>query len=267
MAVPTYRAQPCTAVQEGQVDDGRPSRLERAVDRVPFLEKELFLLRRLVTPGAVCLDVGAAGGAHLLAMARGVGPEGRVVGFEPRPGSLAALRRLVRLTGVGDRVTLVPAALSDGPGQLPLRIPIVPTRAHLPGTTRALDGAAAFARLPAREITVATRSLDEVVATEGLERVDVLKIDVEGAELAVLSGARGTLSEHRPVVLVEADDLHQARFDATAQDVVDEVVASGYAAHRYRRGRLERCQGDRVVAGEDDYVLLPVERPVPRQVA
>lgn len=242
------------------MDDGRPSRIERAVDRVPFLEKELFLLRRLVRPGAVCLDVGAAGGAHLLVMAWAAGRHGRVFGFEPRPGSLQALRRLVRLAGVGDRVTLVPAALADGPGQLPLRIPIVPTRAHLPGTTAAIDGAAAFARLPSREITVATRSLDEVVASERLDRVDVVKIDVEGAELSVLSGAVDTLERHRPTVLVEADDLHQARFDATAQDVVDRVVAHGYRLHRFRRGVLEHLPEGRAVADEDDYVLVPAER-------
>lgn len=243
-------------------DDGRPSRFERAFDRVPFLEKELFLLRRLVRPGAVCLDVGAAGGAHLLIMARAAGPTGRVLGFEPRPGSLQALRRLVRLAGVSDRVTLVPAALAEGPGHLPLRIPVVPTRAHLPGTTAALDGAAAFARLPSREINVATRSLDEVVTTEGLDRVDVIKIDVEGAELAVLDGAHRTLDDHRPIVLVEADDLHQARFDATAQDVLDRVAAHGYRAHRYRRGRLEEVHRARAVTGEDDYVFVPEERPL-----
>ena len=245
------------------MEDGRASAVERAIDRIPFLEKELFLLRRLVGAGDVCLDVGAAGGAHLLVMAERVGRTGRVLGFEPRPGSLRALRRIVRLTGLGGRVTLIPAALSDGPGHLPLRIPVVPTRAHLPGTTTAPDGAAAFARLPSREITVATRSLDEVVATEGLERVDVLKIDVEGAELAVLSGADHTLSTHRPIVLVEADDLHQARFDATAQDVVDRVAAHGYRPHRYRRGRLEPLHGGQVIAGEDDYVLVPAERPTP----
>lgn len=242
------------------MDDGRPSLIERAVDRVPFLEKELFLLRRLVQPGAVCLDVGAAGGAHLVVMALAAGRHGRVLGFEPRPGSLQALRRLVRLAGVGDRVTLVPAALTDGPGELPLRIPIVPTRAHLPGTTAAIDGAAAFARLPSREITVATRSLDEVVVTERLDRVDVVKIDVEGAELSVLSGAVDTLRRFRPTVLIEADDVHQARFDATAQDVVDRVVDHGYRVHRFRRGVLEHLPDGHAVAGEDDYVLVPIER-------
>jgi FkbM family methyltransferase len=246
-------------------DDGTPSRLERAVDRVPFLEKELFLLDRVVRPGMVCVDVGAAGGAHLLVMARRVGPTGRVVGIEPRPGSLRALRALCRLTGVADRTRLLPIALAEGRGRLPLRIPVVPTRAHLPGTTDDTDGAAAFANLPHKAIEVPTRALDDVVDAEGLERVDLVKIDVEGAELAALAGAHRTLDELRPLVLVEADDLHQARYDATAQDVVDAVLEHGYEVFRYRRGELDRLAG-RVVEGEDDYVFVPVERPPPLPV-
>lgn len=247
------------------VDDGRPSRLERAVDRVPFLEKELFLLSRTVKPGMVCIDVGAAGGAHLLLMARRVGPSGRVIGIEPRPRSLRAVAALTRLAGVADRTRLLPLALAAERGRLPLRIPFVPTRAHLPGTTADVEGTAAFAKLPHKNIVVPTRPLDDVVADEGLDRVDVVKIDVEGAELSALAGARRTLEEHRPLVLVEADDLHQARNDATAQDVIDAVIAHGYDVYRYRRGALDALDG-RVAADEDDYVLVPEERQPPLRV-
>lgn len=247
------------------VDDGRPSRLERAVDRVPFLEKELFLLSRVVRPGMVCIDVGAAGGAHLLLMARRVGPSGRVIGIEPRPRSLRAVGALTRLAGVADRTRLLPLALAERRGRLPLRIPFVPTRAHLPGTTADAEGTAAFAKLPHKRIVVPTRPLDDVVDEEGLTRVDIIKIDVEGAELSALAGAHRTLDEHRPMVLVEADDLHQARYDATAQDVLDAVVEHGYDVFRYRRGALDALDG-RVTEGEDDYVLVPSERRPPLRV-
>jgi FkbM family methyltransferase len=247
------------------VDDGRPSLLERAIDRVPFLEKELFLLRRLVRAGDVCLDIGAAGGAHLLVMARQVGKAGRVLGVEPRPGSLRALRRIVRVCGLGPRVRLLPVAVADRVGRQTLRVPVVPTRAHFRGSTSDADGAAAFARLPHREIEVTTTTLDALVAAEGLDRLDVVKCDVEGAELLVLAGAMDVLDRLRPVVILEADDLHQRRYDASAQDVVETVVAHGYRAYRYRRGRLEPVTG--AVPDEDDYVFVPVERPVPPAAA
>jgi FkbM family methyltransferase len=246
------------------VDDGRPSWLERAVDRIPFLEKELFLLRRLVHAGDVCIDIGAAGGAHLLVMARGVGDAGRVLALEPRPGSLRALRRLVRLSGLAARVRLLPVAVADEPGQQTLRVPVVPTRAHFRGSTRDPERAAAFAHLPHRDIEVVTTTLDALVAAEGLERLDLVKCDVEGAELLVLAGADDVLARLRPIVILEADDTHQRRYDASAQDVVDAVVRHGYDVYRYRRGRLEAVTG--VVPDEDDYVFVPREHTPPMAV-
>jgi FkbM family methyltransferase len=241
-----------------RTDDGRPSWLERAVDEVPFLEKELFLLRRIVAPGDVCIDVGAAGGAHLLVMARRVGHTGRVLGFEPRPGSHRVLRWLVERSGLGDRVQLLPVALDETTGRAPLRIPVVPTRAHFHGSAENRAGTAAFASLPHREISVPTERLDDVVAAEGLDRVDLLKCDVEGAERRVLAGAQKVLEHHRPVVLLEADDLHQRREDATAAELLELMCSYGYRVHRYRRGMLEAVDG--VVDGEDDYVFVPRER-------
>jgi FkbM family methyltransferase len=245
-------------------DDGRPSLLERTVDRVPFLEKELFALDRIVQPGDVCVDVGAAGGAHLLVMARRAGPHGRVLGFEPRPWSLRVLRGWVRGTGLADRVQLHAVALADEAGTMPLRIPVVPTRAHFHGSTDDPRGTAAFAGLPHREARVPTARLDDVLDAEAIDRLDVLKLDVEGAELLVLAGARHTLAERRPIVVLEADDLHQARFDATAADVLDEVRSHGYRAFRYRRAALEEVAGP--VEGEDDYVFVPEEREPPIEV-
>jgi FkbM family methyltransferase len=190
-----------------------------------------------------------------------VGAGGRVLGVEPRPTSLRALRRLVDLSGFTDRVRLAAVALADTVGAQRLRVPVVPTRAHFRGSTADPSTAAAFARLPSREIEVPTTTLDALVAAEGLERVDVLKLDVEGAELLVLAGATHVLQALRPIVILEADDEHQRRFDASAQDVLDAVVAHGYRVYRYRRGRLEPV--DHVVEGEDDYVFVPEERDLP----
>jgi FkbM family methyltransferase len=236
----------------------RPTIVERAVDRVPFLEKELFLLRRMVAPGDVCVDVGAAGGAHLLVMARRVGPHGRVLGFEPRPRSHRALQRLVRWVGYTDRVSLEAVALADMEGEQELRVPVVPTRAHFHGSAEDREEVAAFATLPHREIRVPTRTLDAVVAEQGLTHVDLVKCDVEGAELLVLSGADRVLEQYRPVLVLEADDEHQAREQSSAAEVLAVMRERGYVAHRYRRGALEEVDG--AVEGEDDYVFVPAER-------
>jgi FkbM family methyltransferase len=233
--------------------------LERVVDRIPFLEKELFLLRLLVRPGDVCVDIGAAGGAHLLVMARGAGSDGRVLGIEPRPGSRRVLQGIVALNGLSRRVTLRQVALSDGPGRVTLRIPIVPTRAHVPGSSTD-PTTAAFARLPHRRIEVPTVALDALLDEEGLDRVDIVKCDVEGAELLALAGAQRVLSTLRPIWIIEADDLHQRRFDRTAQDVLDAVTRHDYGVYRFRRGALEPVV--QATPDEDDYVFVPNEREI-----
>lgn len=249
------------------VDAGprQPGPVERALDRIPFLEKELFLLRLLVRPGDVCVDIGAAGGAHLLTMARGVGRDGLVLGIEPRPGSARLLRGGVRAAGLRRRVRIRQVATSDEVGEVTLRIPIVPTRAHVPGSS-ADPATAAFARLPHRRIVVRTTPLDGLLAAEGIEHVDVVKCDVEGAELLALAGAQRVLQDLRPVWIIEADDLHQRRFDATAQDVLDAVTRHGYGVHRFRRGALEPVS--HATDDEDDYVFIPDEREigVPRRL-
>jgi FkbM family methyltransferase len=229
------------------------------LDRIPFLEKELFLLRLLVRPGDVCVDIGAAGGAHLVAMARGVGRDGTVLAIEPRPASARLLRGGIRTLGLGGRVRVRQVATSDDVGEVTLRIPIVPTRAHVPGTSTD-PATAAFARLPHRRIVVPTTPLDALLTDEGIDRVDVVKCDVEGAELLALAGAEHVLQDLRPVWIIEADDLHQRRFDATAQDVLDAVTRHGYGVHRFRRGALEPVT--QATADEDDYVFIPDEREV-----
>ncbi|MFW5934011.1 MAG: hypothetical protein ACOCT8_04695, partial [Actinomycetota bacterium] len=59
-----------------------------------------------------------------------------MLGIEPRPGSFALLERIVRLVGLGAWVSLAPVALGDRSATVTLRVPVVPTRAHLPGDAR-----------------------------------------------------------------------------------------------------------------------------------
>ena len=135
------------------------------------------------TPGGTLIGSTrfAAGGAHLLVMACRAGPSGRMLGFEPRPGSLRTLHRIVALAGLSRRVRLHQVALSDRDGSQPLRIPIVPTRAHFRGTTADPDGAAAFAHLPHRSIEVPTLDGHETFKVpEGTQSGTVFRLRGKG---------------------------------------------------------------------------------------
>jgi hypothetical protein len=81
----------------------------------------------------------------------------------------------------------------------------------------------------------------EVCALDGylrLDRLKLLKIDVEGSELDVLAGAEGLLRSHRPVLFVEASGQAQAAFGHTVDDLIQALASLGYQLHAWRRNRL-----------------------------
>jgi FkbM family methyltransferase len=226
--------------------------LETAMDRLPFVEKEFLLMRRLVAPGAVCVDVGAAGGTYTHLLSRLAGPTGHVHAIEPRRGSVNHLRRLQRWLG-WDNVTLHPLALSDRPGVSELAVPRwVRTEAHLRPSGNGHG--------PVRHELVTTTTLDELAVRHRLERLDLVTCDVEGAELRVLAGGRTAIRRFRPVVVCEIEARHLGRYGLVPDDVLAWFDSVAYRPHRFRGGRLRPVE--RVTDADNDYVLLPRERAV-----
>jgi len=232
-------------------DGDLPSpRVRRLVDRVPFLDKELFVLRGLVPRDGTVIDVGAAGGAHTFVAAHVVGPGGRVVAIEARSGSARILRGWRRVLGA-DHVTVVTGAAGARPGELTLRVPLVPTRSHPHGG----DDGTLLARLPAATRSVGVTTIDHVVASHHLDRVDLLKVDVEGGESAVLDGATRTLAEHRPILLLEVFDPFLRREGTDADTLFDRVVGLGYRPHVLGDDGLVAVEAHD--PDEHNYVFLP----------
>lgn len=155
-------------------------------------------LARLIRPGAAALDAGANVGYMAALMARLVGPGGVVVAFEPHPGLFEVLARNVGPARPG-RV-LRNEALGSEPGTADL---IVPESAN--------DGVAYLAGVGTPFVSPSGRSdtvsvpVTTVDAAIGSGRVAVMKVDVEGSELAVLRGACAALAERRITHVVFED--------------------------------------------------------------
>lgn len=165
-----------------------------------FEPNEFHFLGQILKPGMTVLDVGANEGLYTLFSASRVGPAGHVVAFEPSSRERRKLQHNVTRNRLGN-VTVVPSAVGSSEGTAALQIA---SGVHSGHNTL---GALVYDDAPAVGVEhVPVERLDAVIDRLGIARVDVIKIDVEGAEMHVLEGARRTLSAQRPVLMVEAND-------------------------------------------------------------
>ena len=151
-------------------------------------------LSRALTPGATFVDVGASVGFFTLLAARLVGPTGRVFAVEPSPRNCKLLSLSLLENGMTNVVTF-PTAASDV--EELLLYDAVGSNGFVSPMPTDLEGARAMGLRTIVRSIVLDRALGD------LPRLDVLKIDVEGAEHRALSGARGLLETHRPLVFSE----------------------------------------------------------------
>jgi len=128
----------------------------------------------LVRPGMTAFDVGSHVGYYTLLLARGAGPRGRVIAFEPNPVNVAHLKQHLRLNNI-DNVEIVEAAVSDRNG------------------TGFFSGENAAGKLSSTGTFVKTVRLDDY------PRPDLIKMDIEGEETAALRGSENILAERHAV--------------------------------------------------------------------
>lgn len=166
-------------------------------------------LRRTVRPGHVVYDVGANLGYYTLAAARLVGPQGRVVAFEPVPWCAEAVACNIALNGLAHAEIRAQAVGAES-GRARLLVVEEASWSHLASTGRHAQ--------TREEIDVDVVVLDELVAAGELPAPDVLKVDVEGAELQVVEGLRETIARHGPRIICELHDTN-ARFAALMDEL------------------------------------------------
>jgi FkbM family methyltransferase len=218
----------------------RPIRLLPCARQIPeeYEPQVLDLLKQTITPGAVVLDVGANVGVSAMMMARWCGPEGHIHAFEPSPSPKQLLTEHLRMNGLSDRVTVCASALSDAEGT---------TTFYASG----ISGKSALSDVnigqSSEQVQVPVTTIDAYCRAKNI-KPSLIKIDVEGFEFNVLKGARNTLKEVRPSILVE---LHPMNWPALGIDV-------GWAAEQlrelnYKATALEK-QGD--VLSEHGHVML-----------
>ena len=202
---------------------GESIRLAAAYRQVTWNAEEYRAFRADVSSGDVVLDIGANLGAYSLLFAQWVGPGGHVYAFEPAPEARRGLERHVRLNRCADRVTISGEAMSSAPG-------VAQFRAAGPhGDNRLVaDGGSGGDR-----IGVKTTSIDDFCAKNRLAPA-LIKVDVEGAELDVLKGARATIAA-RGLALRLYVEMHPriwASFGSSRAQIEQELARQGLAPER-----------------------------------
>jgi len=203
-------------------------------------------------PGNTVLDIGANVGDWTLAMALRVGPDGRVLAFEPVPYLAETIVKTSRINRQ-DQVEVLNLALSDADGTAEFSV-----EQGNSGGSRLGQMAGDFAMT-----TVPTRRLDSLLAERpDITRIDFIKIDVEGFELHVLEGARATLARFHPPLILESghesDDERRAQSDfliGLGYDILGAFVPGGlvevsWQDYRNRTGEVPRL-------GLCNYLFMP----------
>jgi FkbM family methyltransferase len=207
--------------------------LERGAE--PDVEQALADILR---PHMNFYDIGARFGIFSVLAARIVGPGGAVVSFEPLP---ANFQLLVYNAGLNNffNIRCLPIALADYDGEGAFAVASDPSQGMLTANQFRPDECV-------REVRVQVRRLDSLIADRQVAAPDVVKMDIEGGEVAALAGAANLLGTVRPILLVE---LHQTA----------EGVARVLARHNYKvcligsRARVE------LVTGNVHIVAVPSE--------
>jgi FkbM family methyltransferase len=165
-----------------------------------FEPNEFAFLDRVLRPGMVFVDVGANDGYYTLFAAHRVGRSGRVLSVEPSTRERANLERNIARNGLTN-ITVIPVALGATCGTAELRLA---QSAHSGHNTL---GRFANDSVQAESVEqVDVRTLDSLTRDVALDRIDVMKIDVEGAEANVIAGARAVLAATRPLIVLEISD-------------------------------------------------------------
>jgi len=198
---------------------------------------EFVFMGSVLTPGMVMLDVGANDGFFTVFAARRVADTGLVYAFEPSEREFARLKANVALNRLSN-VRPVKKAVAESWGKGVL---------HVCGYGH--EGQNTLGDFVHKVQGVSTEpvelcSLDTYFSSEKLTRLDLIKIDVEGAEQRVLSGARGLISRFKPIILLELLDPALRKQGSSAEAVIGLLKEMGYLIYDFspETGRLIRSE-------------------------
>ncbi len=190
--------------------------------RSPNSEKMTFL--RLIKDGDVALDVGANRGDFTVLFSHIVGSCGTVHAFEPVPPTFSELSQSIQTECRFPNVTANNCALGDEEGLFQIQVPSGDFRQ----ASLKSHSIASWSNPSRASFDCKVRTLDTYVAEQKIDRLDFIKIDVEGAELPALRGGQKTITRFHPIIHCEYLAEWTEAFGYTAVDLISFLRSCGY---------------------------------------
>jgi FkbM family methyltransferase len=183
----------------------------------------------LMDEGSVFLDIGANVGFYTVPIARAARQKhGKVISFEPLPSNFQRLHENIQLNHLDEMVRLIPVGLSSSFGQATITLREDFLQGGKTGNAAILIEDGADEKFPAQQIQLET--LDDLRGGK-IERVDLIKIDVEGHEDQVLKDARNTIERQRPIIMIEIGGDYFRRRGVDLYNEIRSVLPAGYRAY------------------------------------
>lgn len=198
--------------------------------RCVYSPEESRVLESILAPGDVFVDIGAHAGYFSVLASSLVGEGGNVLAFEPAPSMQELFRENLALNKLSN-VRLFPYAASNESGQ---------TTLFLAGTHAGASSLRSLESATTEEIKVETVLVDQCLEPEIRDRVKLVKLDIEGAELLALKGMRNLLErENGPDVMCEVTDRFLRKLGGSEQSLLMWMEERGYHAFRIEGDELE----------------------------
>lgn len=240
---------------EGLLNVGTASLIERAALLRGYHEPAIAdLIKRLVRPGAVCLDIGANIGAHALIMAFRATESGHVYAVEPHPVVAQDLLRNLALNNVRN-VSVIQAALAPENGTVSL------FGFKQDEFNRGISSLSASARTP-DSVEVPAISGATLMSLMRSDRCDLVKIDVEGHDPMALRSLEALIRRHRPHLIVECYQEQWRRCGFDVESTLELLAAWHYDLY-WAAGGMMRSLADAPLPRSCDLFCVPQRSALP----
>jgi FkbM family methyltransferase len=200
-----------------------------------FEEGEMRLLHRLAKPGFNVFDIGANIGLYSVMLGKLVGPQGKIWSFEPFAPIASYLKENVKLNEL-ENVSIFETAISDNVGTADFHV--------FPEGSDVYNSLGASIRNveklnAVRKIEISTTTLDNFAAAQGIQQIDLIKLDVEGAEQRVISGAEQLISRSPNIkILMELYDPSAEQCGCSNKQLMQMLQEWGFNIYRIDPGGL-----------------------------